>query len=92
MAPQLTVTGDHALVSWIETQGRTSLLKFAERTVSGWSEPRTAQSGDDWFTSWADVPSVIRLNDGTLVAQWLRTTDEHLEAYDVHLAERSAIP
>jgi len=86
LAPQLTVTGDRALVSWIETQGRTSLLKFAERTSSGWSEPRTAASGDDWFTSWADVPSVLALSDGTLVAQWLRTTDEHLEAYDVHLA------
>ena len=86
LAPQLTVTGDRAVVSWIETQGRTSLLKFAERTSSGWSEPRTAASGDDWFTSWADVPSVLRLNDGTLVAQWLQTTDEHLEAYDVRLA------
>jgi hypothetical protein len=86
LAPQLTVTGDRALVSWIETQGRTTLLKFAERTSSGWSAPRTAASGDDWFTSLADVPSVLALNDGTLVAQWLRTTDEHLEAYDVRLA------
>jgi len=86
LAPQLTVTGDRALVSWLETQGRTSLLKFAERTPSGWSEPRTAASGDDWFTSPADVPSVLRLEDGTLVAQWLQTTDEHLEAYDVRLA------
>jgi hypothetical protein len=85
LAPQLTVTGDRALVSWIETQGRTSLLKFAQRTPSGWSEPRTAASGDDWFTSWADVPSVLRLDDGTIVAQWLQTTDEHLEAYDVRL-------
>ena len=86
LAPQLTVNGDRAVVSWIETQGRTSVLKFAERTASGWSEPRTAASGDDWFTNQADVPSVLRLEDGTLVAQWLETTDEHLEAYDVKLA------
>jgi hypothetical protein len=86
LAPQLTVTGDRALVSWIETQGRTSLLKFAERSASGWSEPRTAASGDDWFTNWADVPSVLRLDSGTLVAQWLRTTDEASEAYDVRMA------
>lgn len=86
LAPQLSVTGDRALVSWIQTQGRTSLLKFAERTPSGWSEPRTAASGDDWFVNWADVPSVLRLDGGTLVAQWLQTTDEHLEAYDVRLA------
>jgi hypothetical protein len=86
LAPQLAVNGNRAVVSWIETQGRTSVLKFAERTPSGWSEPRTAASGDDWFTNQADVPSVLRLEDGTLVAQWLQTTDEHLEAYDVRLA------
>ena len=86
LAPQVTVNGDRAIVSWIESQGRTSVLKFAERTASGWSEPRTAASGDDWFTNQADVPSVLRLEDGTFVAQWLQTTDEHLEAYDVRLA------
>src|SRR2546425_538622 len=86
LAPQLTVTADRALVSWIETQGRTSRLKFAERTPSGWSEPRTAASGDDLFTSWADVPSVFRLDAGTLVAQWLQTTDAAIDAYDVRLA------
>ena len=86
LAPQLTVTADRALVSWIETQGRTSLLKFAERASSGWSEPRTAASGDDWFTSWADVPSVFRLDGGTLVAQWLQTSNAATEAYDVRLA------
>src|SRR5262245_26580046 len=86
LAPQLTVTGDRALVSWIETRGRTSLLKFAERTRSGWSEPRTAASGDNWFTNWADVPSVLRVDGGMLVAQWLETTDAAAEAYDIRLA------
>ena len=86
LAPQLTVTGNRALVSWIETQGRTSLLKFAERTSSGWSAPRMAASGDNWFTNWADVPSVFRADDRTLVAQWLETTDAASEAYDLRLA------
>jgi hypothetical protein len=86
LAPQLTVTGDRALVSWIETQGRTSLLKFAERTSSGWSPPRTAASGDNWFTNWADVPSVFRTDAGALVAQWLETSDAASEAYDLRLS------
>src|SRR5262245_53659664 len=86
LAPQLTVTGDRALVSWIETQGRTSLLRFAERTAAGWSEPRTAASGENWFTNWADVPSVFRADSGTLVAQWLETSDRASEAYDLRLA------
>jgi hypothetical protein len=86
LAPQLTVNGDHALVSWIETQADTSVLKFAERTPSGWSEPRTAASGTDWFVNWADVPSVFRLDNGTLAAHWLQTTDAASEAYDLRLA------
>src|SRR5438552_18956773 len=86
LAPQLTVTGDSAIVSWIETQGQTLLLKFAQRTASGWSEPRTAASGPDWFVDSADVPSVIRLDDGTLAAHWLQNTDGTSEAYDLRVA------
>jgi hypothetical protein len=86
LAPQLTATGDRALVSWIETQGRTSVLKFSERTADGWSAPRTAASGDNWFTNWADVPSVFQADGGTLVAQWLETSDAASEAYDLRLS------
>jgi hypothetical protein len=86
LAPQLTVNGDRALISWIETRARTSVLRFAERTASGWSEPRTAASGDDWFVNWADVPSVFRLDDGTLAAHWLQSTEPSSEAYDLRLA------
>jgi hypothetical protein len=85
LAPQLTVNGDSAILSWIETQGQTSLLKFAQRTASGWSEPRTAASGTDWFVNWADVPSVLRLDDGTLAAHWLQNTDVASEAYDLRI-------
>ena len=84
--PQLTVTGDRAILSWVETTGASATLKFAERTGGGWSPPHQAAAGDDWFLSWADVPSVASLQDGTLVAQWLQSTDPHVEAYDVRLA------
>jgi hypothetical protein len=86
LAPQITVTGDRAIVSWIENEGRRSTLRFAERTPSGWSEPRAAASGEDWFVSFADVPSVVRLGDGALVAEWLQTSDASIEAYDIRLA------
>ena len=86
LAPQLTVTRDQAIVSWLETQGRTAFLKFSERTASGWSEPRTVASGDDWFVNSADVPSVIRLDDGALAAHWLQNAEGGEEAYDLRLA------
>ena len=90
VSPQLTVTGDRAVLSWIDNEevqaGTRSTLKFSERTASGWSGARIVSSGDDWFVNAADVPSVVRLDDGTLAAHWLRTTDAENEGYDLLLS------
>ena len=84
--PQLSVSERGILLSWIERVGTTTHLKFAERTTSGWTAPMTAASGPGWFLSYADVPSVMRMSDGTLVAQWGEITDEFREAYDLQLS------
>src|SRR5262245_2064699 len=85
--PQLSVHGDRALLSWVERTGGTAVaLKFAERTASGWSPARTVASGDDWFVNWADVPSVVKLADGSLAAHWLQSNAAGgSEAYDLRL-------
>src|SRR5688572_29255073 len=63
--PQFTRHGDGAILSWVEQESSGATLKFSERTASGaWSAAQTAASGNDWFLSWADVPSVSRLADG----------------------------
>jgi hypothetical protein len=84
--PQLTVSESGVLLSWVESAGESATLKFAERTATGWSAPRTVASGDDWFVNWADVPSVLRLDDGTLAAHWLQKSGAGTYAYDVRLA------
>lgn len=84
--PQLTANAKGVLVSWIEQAGKSATLKFAERTASGWSTPQTIASGNDWFVSWADTPSVIRTSDGTLAAAWYRNTNIELEAYDLWMS------
>jgi hypothetical protein len=84
--PQITVSGDRAILSWLEIAYTGASLKFAERTTAGWTEPRTVASGTDWFVNSADVPSVIRLDDGTLAAHWLTETEPAREAYDVRLS------
>ncbi|NOT28689.1 MAG: exo-alpha-sialidase [Acidobacteria bacterium] len=83
--PQLSVSSKGVLLSWIERVGTTTILKFAERTASGWTQPMTAASGEKWFLSYADVPSVQRMTNGTLIAQYLPSTNELLEAYDLVL-------
>jgi hypothetical protein len=84
--PQLTVSSRGALLSWIERAGPQATLKFAERTASGWTAPTTVATGSDWFVNWADVPSVMRLSNGTLVAHWLQKSGADPYAYDVRLA------
>jgi Neuraminidase (sialidase) len=86
LAPQITTSSQGAVLSWLERDGPTSRLKFAERTESGWSAPATVASGRDWFVSFADVPSVVRRGDGALVANWLVTTDPTIEAYNLLLS------
>lgn len=85
--PQLSVSSKGVLLSWVERQGAQAFLKFSERTTGAWSAPRTVASGADWFVNWADVPSVVRLANGTLAAHWLQKSGPSTYAYDVRLAQ-----
>lgn len=85
--PQLTSSPAGVILSWLEQKESTAVLRFSERKDAGaWSAPQTIASGNDWFVSWADVPSVMRMSDGTLVAQWLKAVDLRTEAYDLRIS------
>jgi hypothetical protein len=84
--PQLTVSNRGTLLSWIARSGTSASLRFAERTSSGWSAPQTVAGGTNWFVNWADVPSVLRLTDGTLAAHWLQKSGPDSYAYDVRIS------
>lgn len=84
--PQLTTSAGGTILSWVESNGSTATLRFAERKGTEWAEARTVTAGKDWFLSDADVPTVQRMADGTLVAAWYRSTNIQLEAYDTWLA------
>jgi len=84
--PQLSVSARGVLLSWIERDAARATLKFSEFSPAGWSTPALVASGDNWFVNWADVPSVIRLPDGTLAAHWLQKSGPGTYAYDVRLS------
>jgi len=84
--PQLTVQGDRVILSWLEVNGDHATLKFAERTPSGWSNPQTVFSGDNFFINSYDVPSVRALADGTLAAHWIEKNGPDPDASKVRLA------
>ena len=84
--PQLSVSSRGVLLSWIEREGPKASLKFSERSATGWTPALTVASGTDWFVNWADVPSVMRLSNGTLAAHWLQKSGPDTYAYDVRLS------
>jgi len=86
--PELTTTQNgNVILSWVE---RFSEKRYALRAAvfesNGWSETRTVAEGDNWFVNWADFPSVIALNDGTLAAHWLVKSGAATYAYDVNIS------
>src|SRR4029450_4126357 len=87
--PRMSVSSKGLLLSWIERNGANASLKFSERTASGWTTPKTAGSGANWFVNWADGPSAVRLPAGTPVAHWLENNPASASAYDVRLSKSS---
>lgn len=78
---QLTTSGDRLILSWLGLADGRTTLTFAERTSSGWSDPRAVPSATDIVANAADVPSVRALADGTLVAHWLQEDGPDPESY-----------
>jgi hypothetical protein len=86
--PDLSATADGRIIlSWVEKlDAKRYALRTALRDPNGWTEPRTVGEGDNWFINWADFPSVIALNDGSLAAHWLVKSGSATYAYNVHIA------
>ena len=83
---QVTVSKRGVLLSWLETDNDEPALKFAERTATGWTPPVKVASGEDWFITEADTPSVLRLSNGTLVADWMQSSSDEFEASNLRLS------
>jgi hypothetical protein len=83
---QVSVSNRGVLVSWLETDNDEPTLKFAERTAKGWTPPVKVAAGEDWFITEADTPSVLRLSNGTLVADWMQSSSDEFEASNLRLS------
>jgi hypothetical protein len=86
--PELNTTQDGRIIlSWVERIGdKRYALRTSTRDAKGWSELHTVAEGENWFVNWADFPSVIALQDGSLAAHWLVKSGSGTYAYDVNIA------
>jgi hypothetical protein len=73
------------ILSWLERTASGHRFRFATRRDNRWTEPVTIAEGDRFFANWADVPSVVRLPDGSVVAHWLQISGPGKYSYDVML-------
>ena len=84
--PQLTASDRGIVLSWLEQKDDLATLKFSDLTSDAWSPAKTIASDKKWFISDADVPTVMRMSDGTLVAATYPLIDYQLEAYDLRVS------
>lgn len=86
--PNLFASRDRRVyLSWIEKiSDARHALRFSVRSGNQWSDPRTIAEGSDWFVNWADFPSMVALEDGTLVAHWLAKSGPATYAYNVNVS------
>jgi len=87
-APNISVAPDgRVLMSWLEPAGpKIYALKFSVRDKQGWSAPQTITSGQNWFVSGADFPTIAFMADGTMVVDWFVATNLQREAYNTNVA------
>ncbi len=83
-----TVTQDgKPLLSWVEpTKDGSFALRYSTRTGTAWSEPRTVVAHRKFFHHPAEVPGMVALNDGTLIAHWIEQPSEKSEAEFVYVS------
>ncbi|MDX1392907.1 MAG: sialidase family protein [Gemmatimonadota bacterium] len=86
--PHLLATSDGgALLTWLEpVGGDVWAFRLARRGVEGWSEPTTIRESDAFFVNWADFPSSVEMDDGTIVVLWLERVADAPYAYHVMLS------
>src|SRR5215217_6561138 len=86
--PDLSTTSDGRMIlSWVEKlDAKRHALRMAMQEKSGWIESRTVAEADNWFINWADFPSVVGLQNGSLAAHWLVKSGSATYAYNVNIA------
>lgn len=70
--PHLFASRGRVYLSWLEERekGKTALL-FSQWDGGAWATPATVADDRNFFVNWADFPSIIALEDGSLTSHWL---------------------
>src|SRR5215831_6041333 len=80
--PNWALAADGSLLfSWVEPAKDGSYsLRYAVRKGGAWSEARTIASGRRFWRHPAEVPELLSLSDGTLLAHWVENGKDSTES------------
>ena len=86
--PHLFAARNSLLLSWLEPVANTDrfALRFARYGNGQWSPSQTIVERNDLFVNWADFPSIVEDEKGTLFAHWLQKSSSGTYSYDVRMA------
>ena len=71
LLPQVTgLSGGRLAASWLEPLEKGYRFVMAVREADAWSDARTIASGPDVVMFTADLPGVVEMPDGQLLAYW----------------------
>jgi hypothetical protein len=86
--PNWGVTADGStLLSWVEAAKEGGYaLRYAVRKGSAWSEARTIATGRRFWRHPAEVPEIISLGDGTLMAHWVENGKDSTDAEFIYVS------
>jgi len=72
-------------LSWVEKNGKKSILKYASFTNDKWGETAEIASGSNWFVNWADYPVLASDGNHHFIAHYLEKSDTAKFAYEYRL-------
>ena len=78
--------GDLAL-SWMESVESGTALQYAALNDGSFGQPGRVVIEPRMFVNWADLPSVMQVNDDHLIAHWLRSSADKTYSYDVVVSQ-----
>jgi hypothetical protein len=89
--PNWAVTADgNAVLSWVEpTKGGGYTLRYAVRRGGAWLEAHTIATGRPFWRHPAEVPGLVSLSDGTLLAQWVEKGKESSDEETIFVSSSS---
>jgi hypothetical protein len=71
----------------MERHDDAALLRFASLSEEGFGEPKEVATEGRMFVNWADLPSVMHVEDSHWIAHWLSYSADKTYSYDVVVAQ-----